>query len=119
MVEKEYLIFLQNLARGLAHIDISSRSFQRPAFLLCDIWLIRPKYLHLSHNIIQLPQDIILEGVIINYKCDFYTTNSATAIYSYTSGARCYTYIPLLKKFTSHFDNIPLKEIFTEIPIPE
>lgn len=70
-------------------------------------------------NMIQLPHDIILEGVIINYKCDFYTTNSSTAIYSYTSGAKCYTYIPLLKKYTSNFDNIPLKEIFTEIPVPE
>ena len=73
---------------------------------------------YFGQNIIQLPQNIILEGVIKNYKCDFYTTNSSTAIYAYTSGSKCYTYIPLLRKYTNKIDNIPLKEIFTEISVP-
>lgn len=52
---------------------------------------------------IELAPDVVIEGVLKNYKCDFYTSNSSIAIYGAAAGATCYSYIPLLKPFTDAF----------------
>lgn len=56
-------------------------------------------------RLVELAPDVVIEGVLKNYKCDFYTANSSIAIYGSAAGANCYTYIPLLQPFTNAYDN--------------
>lgn len=81
---------------------------------------IKNAYLGLIHkyfgkDLFEISPEYILEGILKHYKCDFYTSYSATAIYIHDAGAKCYTYIPLLKKYTSFYDNVPFMDIFTEV----
>jgi len=66
-------------------------------------------------EMIELPAYIVVEGVLKKYRCDFFTYNSSIAIYGNTAGARCYTYIPLIKTYTDAYSADPM--IF-EVCIP-
>lgn len=59
---------------------------------------------YFSIPLIEFSPDVIIENVLKTYKCDFYTLNSAVAIYGSVAGAHCYSYIPLLKPYTDAFN---------------
>ncbi len=66
----------------------------------------KEKYNKIIHDvwgeyIVELDKSVVLENVLQSYKCDFYTDNSSVAIYGSVTGAKCYTYIPILKKHVS------------------
>ena len=52
-----------------------------------------------GNDIVELDKSVVLENVLQTYKCDFYTDNSSVAIYGSVTGAKCYTYIPILKGY--------------------
>lgn len=69
-----------------------------------------------GENLIELDKSAILENILKTYQCDFYTDNSSVALYGSQMGAKCYTYKPILQKYTSKekFD-----EWYPAIPVLE
>lgn len=64
-------------------------------------------------GIVELDKSVVLENVLHTYKCDFYTENSSVAIYGNEAGAKCYSYMPILRKYMS---KEKLEEIYPTIP---
>jgi hypothetical protein len=64
-------------------------------------------------SLVELDKSVVLENVLQTYRCDFYTDNSSVAIYGSIAGSKCYTYIPILRKY---IDTKRLNEIYPNIP---
>ncbi len=55
---------------------------------------------YLGENIEELSADIVLENVIMQYQCDFYTDVSSVCIYASEMHAHCYSYLPICYRYS-------------------
>lgn len=63
-------------------------------------------------SLTELSADVSLENVLMTYHSDFYTDNSSVAVYGNAMNVKCYTYIPILRNYTTAYNSVPLIEQF-------
>ena len=74
-------------------------------------------YKYLGHNIIQLDDTIVLENLLMTYKCDFYSSGSAVQIYGTLAGAKCYDFSAYINRETGYVSSLPFNDCIKEVNI--
>ena len=62
-----------------------------------NIWI----HKYFDSELYELNSEVSLENSLMAHKCDFFTAVSSVAIYAKAMGITCYSYMPILHKFTS------------------
>jgi hypothetical protein len=52
-------------------------------------------------QLIELESTVCLENALMAHKCDFYTAISSIVIYAKAMNINCFSYMPLLRKYTN------------------
>lgn len=70
-------------------------------------------------NLVELAPQIVLENVLMSYKCDFYSDSSSVGIYAHEMGVTCYSILPIVRKYNPEYGlNISelVKRFYIDIP---
>lgn len=72
---------------------------------------------YFGNDIIQLEDTVVIENLLMTYKCDFYSYGSSIQIYGTIVGAKCYDFSSFLNKDTKSISDIPFEDCLKEIKV--
>ena len=70
---------------------------------------------YFGNNIIQLDDTVVLENIMMTYKCDFYSNGSSVQIYGTIAGAKCYDFSSFIRSDIDDVSDIPFEDCVKEV----